>query len=49
MKEDTDTLPAGDKLLNGTCVCSRGEKELEVNQLCDTTGSSGMESVLDEV
>lgn len=31
-------------------VCAvEGKKELEVNQLCDTTGSSGMESTLDEV
>ena len=32
------------------CVHSRGEtKESEVDQLCDTTGSSGVESALDEV
>lgn len=46
-EEDANTLPVGDRLLRQmllTCAVE-GKK----SQLCDTTGSSGMEGALDEV
>lgn len=51
MKTERCRYTAGDRLLRRRKLVSavEGRKSQEVNQLCDTTGSSGMESALDEV
>lgn len=51
IKTERCRYTAGDRLLRRRKLVSavEGRKSQEVNQLCDTTGSSGMESALDEV